>query len=462
MVTPLSLSPKNPGRIRNTLRALYWAWPLLALLLPVIFIVQYSFVRFQVSRDADDELKQWASQVRTELSFTDHWEIEAFRRSLIDVPNWTIISRDGTLIDIDGFLPFLVGPIQNLPTTIYERPGLVRSDLGESWRLFARRLKGGSVILGILEADDLGNADSKLTAAAAKFGSTLDEALHVPSKEIDYVIQTAIIDETGRLLNAWGGVPVKTLPIPDGDMAPRFETTDWKGRRIRLFRFPIISAGGQPVGLVILHKDTTGQAAALRQHALVSGALAVLGIGGGLFIILRHQRRTRLVRLSVPEAIASGENENVEFKASFQYDIIKRIQATHLRKETIDTVAAFLNSRSGGGQVFIGIMDDHTVRGIEDDLRLEGGSRDKFELLLRSTLTEKIGRSFAALWQISFEGDGDKLVAVIDVEPSHEPAYVKSDKGSGLDFFIRSGNRSQLLDSRDAHIYLEKNRRWFG
>jgi hypothetical protein len=42
-----------------------------------------------------------------------------------------------------------------------------------------------------------------------------------------------------------------------------------------------------------------------------------------------------------------------------------------------------------------------------------------------------------------------------------EPAYVKSDKGLGVEFFIRSWNRSQLLDSRDAHSYLEKNRRWF-
>lgn len=461
-MTPLSLDPMTPARIRNTFRALYWAWPLLALLLPVIFIVQYSFVRFQVSRDTDDELKRWASQVRAELRFTDHWELQAFRRSFMDVPNWTIMSRDGTLIDIDGFLPSLVGPIQKLPAEIYEKPGLVRSDLGESWRLFASRLKGGSVILGILEADDLGNADSKLIVAATKFGSTLDEALHVPPKEIDYVIQTSIIDEAGNLLNAWGGIPLKTLPVPERDMVPGFETTDWKGRRIRLYRFPILSAEKQLVGLVVLHKDATGQAAALRQHALVSGALAVLGIGGGLFVILRHQRRTRLVRLSVQEAIASGENDSVEFKASFQYDIVKKMKATYLRKETIDTVAAFLNSRRGGGQVFIGVMDDHTVCGIDEDLRLEGNSRDKFELLLRSTLTEKIGRSFGSLWHISFESVGDKVVAVINVEPSHEPAYVRSEKGSGSEFFFRSGNRSQLLDSRDAHIYLEKNRRWFG
>lgn len=459
-MTPLPLNPKNPGPIRNNLRALYWAWPFLALLLPVIFIVQYSFVRFQVSREADDELRQWAAQARAELRFTDHWDLEAFRRSFMDVPNWTIISRDGTLIDIDGFFPSLVGPIQNLPTAIYEKPGLVRSDLGEEWRLFARRLKGGSVILGILEADDLGNADSKLTAAATKFGSTLDEALHVPPKEIDYVIQTAIIDEAGKLLNAWGGIPLKTLPIPERDMVPRFETTDWKGRRFRLFHFPILSTGKQPVGVAIIHKDTTGQAATLRQHALVSGGLAILAVGGGLFIILRHLRFTRPVRLSVQEAIARGECDTVEFKASFQYDIVKGVQASHLRKETVDTVAAFLNSRRAGGQCFIGIMDDGTVCGIDGDLRLESGSRDKFELLLTSTLSEKIGRSFAPLWQISFEFVGDTVIAVINVEPSRELAFVKGERGT--EFYIRSGNRSQLLDSRDAHNYIEKNRRWFG
>jgi hypothetical protein len=459
------IEPKHIGgsvsrRVRNALHTLYWAWPLFAFLLPLIFIVQHSFVRFRVSRDTDDDLRLWASRLSQELRFTDHWELKEFRQSVIDVPNWTIISRDGTLIDIDGFFPSLVGPIQGLPTAIYERPGSVRSDLGDSWRLFARRLKGGSVILGVLESEaPCGNADSMLTSSAEQFGSTLDDALHVSSKGLNGVIEVAIIDEAGKLLNAWGGLPLKTYPIPERDMAPHFETMDWNGGEFRLFHFPILSPGNKPVGVAVIRKDTTGQNNTLWQHALVSVVLAVLAIILGLFVILRHQRFTRLVRLSVQEAIAIGESDTVEFKASFQYDIVKGGRAVFLKKEAFDTVAAFLNSKRGGGQLFIGVKDDGTVCGIEGDLSLVNGSRDQFELLLNDTLADKIGRAFAPLWRTSFETVGEKVVAVIDVEPSNTPAYVKGERGA--EFFLRVGNSSRLYDTRETHEYLERNRRWF-
>ena len=453
------LSRRMPRRVRNALAAFFWAWPLFALLLPVVFVIQYEFVRYQVSRTTEDELRQWASEMRTELRFTDHWELKAFRNADPNVPNWFVVSREGDVIDISGFLRGLVGVIRRPLPGEYERLVTVRSDLGETWRLLVRKLRGGSVVLGILDAEDLGNADARLNETIVRFGSSVEEALHVPTREIDSYVQTAIISDAGELLNALGGVPLKTDAISEADCAPLFQTKIWQRRKYRVFRFPILSSSNRPVGTVILHREITGQDAVLGQHALVSTALAVLAIGGGLVIVFRRQRSTRRSRLSVQEAVDARESDTVEFKASFQYDMVKRVRAPYIRKETIDTVAAFLNSRRGGGQVFIGIMDDRSVCGIDNDLRLEGGSRDKFELLLTSTLTERIGRSFAPLWQISFESVGDKVVAVISVEPSFEPAYVKGDKGS--EFFIRSGNRSQLLDTRDAHNYLEKNRRWF-
>jgi hypothetical protein len=89
--------------MRDVLRALYWAWPLFAFLLPVVFALQYGFVRFQVSRATDEELKHWASQIRSELRFTDHWEVGAFRRAFLEVPDWTIVlTVRNTLTDAVG------------------------------------------------------------------------------------------------------------------------------------------------------------------------------------------------------------------------------------------------------------------------------------------------------------------------------------------------------------------------
>lgn len=458
---PTKRSRRVSRRVRNTLVAFSWAWPLFALLLPVLFVIQYEFVRYQVSRATEDDLRQWASDIRAELRFTDRWQLKAFRNADLNVPNWFVMSREGELIDTTGFVRGLMGTVRAPLPGEYERLVNVRSDSGEEWRLLTHRLGGGSIVLGILDAENLANADARLNASVGKFGSSVEEALRVPAREIDTYVQTAIISDTGELLSAWGGVPIKADPISETDCAPLFETRISLNGKYRVFRFPILSTSSRPVGRVFLHKEITGQDAVLRQHRFVSAALAILAIAGGLIIVFWWRRPVRRRRLSVQEAISpdAGESDTVEFKSSFQYDMIKKAQATLLRKEVIDTVAAFLNSRRGGGQLFIGVTDDSTVCGIDGDLRLEGGSRDKFELLLRSTLTEKIGRSFAPLWQVSFEAVGDKLVAVIDVEPSHEPAFVKGDKGT--EFFIRTGNRNQLQDSRDTHTYLEKNRRWF-
>lgn len=101
-----------PRRVRNALAAFSWAWPLFALLLPVVFVIQYVFVRYQVSRATEDELRQWAADFRADLRFTDRWELRAFRSADPNVPNWSVVSREGDLIDVSGFLRGLIGVIR--------------------------------------------------------------------------------------------------------------------------------------------------------------------------------------------------------------------------------------------------------------------------------------------------------------------------------------------------------------
>ena len=52
----------------------------------------------------------------------------------------------------------------------------------------------------------------------------------------------------------------------------------------------------------------------------------------------------------IRKTIASGESETVEFKSSFE-------------KEVIETLAAFANTK--GGKVFIGISDSGKIAGVQ-------------------------------------------------------------------------------------------------
>jgi hypothetical protein len=112
---------KRRRRALLVLRSLGWALPWFALLFSVVFVLQYAFVRYQISRSIDDELKSASSQLRSELRFAEKWQIEAFRQAnFFEVPNWIIVEKGGTLIDIDGFLPGLIGAVRPLPDDVYQ------------------------------------------------------------------------------------------------------------------------------------------------------------------------------------------------------------------------------------------------------------------------------------------------------------------------------------------------------
>ncbi len=438
------------------MRSLAWALPWFALLFSVVFVLQYAFVRYQISRSVDVELKSASSQLRAELRFAERWQIDAFRQAYLDVPNWLIIEKGGTLIDIDGFLPGLLGAVRPISGEIYQHPTTTVSTLGETWRLFARRLDHGSVVVGILQPEKAADADQRLTGAALKFGETVRDATHLPAREVDVAVQTAVMNDSGELLNAWGGVPLKASPLTDSQMEPRFETISADRKRFRIYRFPILSNDGKPEGLVILHKDVSVLESALRQHILISVLLAGLAWLGSLALVMRREMSVRRPRLSLVEVTGGQESEVVEFKSSFQWDVVANSVGKPLRKEVVGAVAGFLNSRKGG-QVFIGVADNGTIRGLDDDLRVAGGSLDQLKLQVENFLEDQIDPSFASLWRVTSETVESKVVLMIDVDPSREPAFVKGDKGH--EFFIRDGNSTRRLDSKHAYNYIEKHRR---
>jgi predicted HTH transcriptional regulator len=65
--------------------------------------------------------------------------------------------------------------------------------------------------------------------------------------------------------------------------------------------------------------------------------------------------------------------------------------------DTLKSIAGFLNTK--GGSLFIGVEEDKAmavkVCGINEDLRLNGGSRDKLQRKLRDLITERIGAKFS-------------------------------------------------------------------
>src|SRR4051812_214412 len=88
--------------------------------------------------------------------------------------------------------------------------------------------------------------------------------------------------------------------------------------------------------------------------------------------------------------IAQGESDQLEFKASLQWDRVEHRGNKELRIPVAKTVAAFLNTR--GGRLLIGVTDGGDIVGIEDDLQtLSAKDWDSFERTLRQSLAKFLG-----------------------------------------------------------------------
>ncbi|MYH61806.1 MAG: hypothetical protein F4148_08585, partial [Caldilineaceae bacterium SB0675_bin_29] len=153
----------------------------------------------------------------------------------------------------------------------------------------------------------------------------------------------------------------------------------------------------------------------------------------------------------VEELIALGESFTLEFKSSLQFDMVHGKQNTALRISVLKTIAAFLNSE--GGTLLIGVEDHRTVCGIEPDLHLLGNSRDKFEQLISSLIVEHLGGGIVPYCRFRFEEVKGQTVYVVDVDPSAEPVFTGTERGSL--FHVRVGNTTRALDMAEALRYIE-------
>jgi hypothetical protein len=152
----------------------------------------------------------------------------------------------------------------------------------------------------------------------------------------------------------------------------------------------------------------------------------------------------------IAELVKLGESAVLEFKSTLQWDVVQKQPNRALRRSCLKTIAGFMNT--DGGTLLIGVEDGGNIVGIDKDLSLLGGSRDKFEQALVNLISEEIGPAFSHYYRIRFESVDDKLVCLVEADPVSEGVFAKGDKGK--EFYIRVGNTTRSLDPADTHAYL--------
>ena len=148
--------------------------------------------------------------------------------------------------------------------------------------------------------------------------------------------------------------------------------------------------------------------------------------------------------------IGSGENDNVEFKSSFRWDYKQGIINKSLEYVIAKTVSAFMNSE--GGKLLIGVSDDGSILGLENDYKtVKGGNRDGFLLQLTQVINNYLGKEFNHYIDIKIIDMDGCDVCIVNVDRSKIPVYLNN--GNTEEFFIRASASSQPMSIKEAHDY---------
>jgi uncharacterized membrane protein YeaQ/YmgE (transglycosylase-associated protein family) len=184
---------------------------------------------------------------------------------------------------------------------------------------------------------------------------------------------------------------------------------------------------------------------------LLSALVAVASTVAVLLLVEHRRARRRLPQGTVAELVAHGETQYVEFKSSARYNRRSGRRDDRMEAVVAKTIAGFLNAE--GGLLLIGIADDGTVTGLDDDYPLlKSPSRDHFELWLRDMLSLLIGPLASASVRVAFDDLEGHDVCVVTALPAARPVYLRV-KGQPAALYVRMGNSTRQLAVDEAMTY---------
>ncbi len=166
-------------------------------------------------------------------------------------------------------------------------------------------------------------------------------------------------------------------------------------------------------------------------------------------------------KVTLEDLIARGENESLEFKETFRWDVRQNRVNKDLENVILKTIAAFSNAQ--GGWLLIGVSDDGEVTGLTWDynsLSNRGGGKDEFELHLTNLVKRSFGEAFAATKvTVTFPEVSGVECCSVEIKPANGPTYLTVPMRGGPaqeKFYVRSGNSSPELPPSEVQTYIRE------
>jgi hypothetical protein len=153
-------------------------------------------------------------------------------------------------------------------------------------------------------------------------------------------------------------------------------------------------------------------------------------------------------QMEIRKALASGESEKVEYKSTLRTNLGTGETDEKIERSVLKTIVAFLNSK--GGTLLIGIADDGSVIGVDEE---NFENRDKMNLHLTNLIATHIGNEFLPFISFRMTDYHGKVVMRIECRKSDGPVFLK--EWPNEYFIVRSGPSSVELQGMDTLNYVE-------
>ena len=151
----------------------------------------------------------------------------------------------------------------------------------------------------------------------------------------------------------------------------------------------------------------------------------------------------------------------MEYKSTLRWDLRQQRRGGAVEDAAIKTIAGFANS-DFGGTLLIGVADDGSVHGIEDDYatfskRGQRGDQDLWGQHLQNLIRSRLGDAAMSLVTWEFHTINGNHLARISIAPSSHPIQ---DRKDGQDtFWLRTPTSTiPMTDPKDRDQVIA--RRW--
>lgn len=182
------------------------------------------------------------------------------------------------------------------------------------------------------------------------------------------------------------------------------------------------------------------------------------------FLVARRERMAQVIKAgyerlggatavtpqwTLEELIGIGETTTIEFKCCLRKNLHTGQHDARIEHSALKSIAGFLNA--SGGTLIIGVADDGTPVGIQED---GFENEDKAYLHLVNLINSRIGPKHMMYIHVRFDDYKRRRVMVVECGPAQSPVFLKD--GNVERFYLRTGASATELTPSQTHEYVKQ------